>query len=104
MEALIEMAKSVLGPEPGVTLLLFILLAGALAAFWREKTKNDQVAIDRLREAREDTELLVETVNEAVNTVREFKSSNDALRGAFEALVKECHDRSLATSKSGEGA
>lgn len=103
MEALLEIAKSILGPEPGITLLLFVCLALAVLAFWKEKLKNDQVATDRLREAREDTELLVETVNEAVNTVREFKASNDALRAAFESLVRECHDRAVTTTRPGEG-
>ena len=103
MEALVTFAKSILGPEPGVALLLFILLVLAVLAFWKEKVKNDKVADSRLKEAREDTELLVETVNEAVHTVREFKASNDALRSAFEALVRECHDRALANSKPGSG-
>jgi len=101
MEALLDFAKSLLGPEPGIALLLFVLLALALVAFWKEKVKNDRVSDSRLKEAREDTELLVETVNEAVNTVREFKASNDALRSAFEALIRECHERALA--KPGEG-
>jgi type VI protein secretion system component VasK len=84
---LLELVKSTLGSQPGITLLLLVCLVWALVAYRREKAKNDKVGDDRLREAREDTELLVETVNEAVNTVREFKASNDALKVAFEALA-----------------
>lgn len=73
--------------QHGVTLFLFVCLVGALVAYSREKAKNDRVAEDRLKEARDDTELLVDTVNEAVNTVREFKASNEALTAAFEALT-----------------
>jgi len=91
MDALLEFGKAIVGPEPGVKMLLLVCLALVVFAFWKEKSKNDKVSDERLKEAREDTELLVDTVNEAVNTVREFKASNDALRLAFETLVKELH-------------
>lgn len=84
---LLEFARSVLGPQSGVIFFLLVCLILALVAYGREKAKNDRVACDRLKEARDDTELLVDTVNEAVSTVREFKASNDALRRAFDVLA-----------------
>lgn len=100
---LLELAKSILGSQPGIALLLLVCLAWAVVAYRREKIKNDKVGDDRLKEAREDTELLVETVNEAVNTVREFKASNDALKTAFEALAAAVREGRTATGKPVKG-
>jgi hypothetical protein len=101
---LFEFAKAVLGPQPGVTLFLLVCLVLALVAYNREKVKNDVVADARLKEAREDTELLVETVNEAVTTVKEFKASNEALRVAFEALASAVKEgRATTPGKSARG-
>lgn len=84
---LLEFIQTALGSQPGVTLLLLVCLIMAMVAYGREKAKNDKVADDRLKETREDTELLVDTVNEAVNTVKEFRASNEALRAAFGSLT-----------------
>jgi hypothetical protein len=103
MEELIAFAKALLGPEPGIALLLFILAGLALVAYWKEKAKGDKVSAERLKEAKEDTALLVDTVNEAVNTVRAFKESNESLKLSFENLtqaVRESHER---PARSGEG-
>jgi len=86
MEALVDLGVSLLGPEPGVTLFMFIALGLSLWAYWKEKGKNETVANERLNRAREDTELFMAALNEANNTIREFKASNDALRRAFEVL------------------
>lgn len=88
MEAILELGKSLLGPEPGITLLLFLGLGLALWAYWKEKLKNEAIAADRLKEAREDTELFMEALHEATNTIGEFKASNDALKTAFEILSR----------------
>lgn len=41
-----------------------------------------------MTEAREDTELMTNALNEATTAVNEFKGSNDALRLAFETFVR----------------
>ncbi len=38
---LLELAKSILGPEPGVTLFLLVCLVLAIVAYLKEKAKND---------------------------------------------------------------
>lgn len=85
---LLELTKTLLGSQPGVTLFLIVSLVITTIAYHREKTKNNRVADERLKEAREDTELLVDTVNEAMNTVKEFKESNEALKAAFEVVTR----------------
>lgn len=86
------MGKSILGPEPGISLLLFVLCGLSLWAYWREKTKNDSIADERLSEAREDTRTVMEALNEANSTIKEFKISNDALCKAFESLSLAARD------------
>ena len=51
----------------------------------REETQQQD---DRIGEAREDTELMTNALNEATTAVNEFKGSNDALRLAFETFVR----------------
>jgi len=85
---LVELGKELLGPNPGATLLLFFLCGVLAWAYWKEKKKNEEVAKERLKEAREDVELYMSTLNEATNAVREFKSTNDALRIGFETLAR----------------
>ena len=99
----LEFANSILGAQSGVVLLLFVCLAIVLVAYWQEKKKNDRTADARLKEAREDTELLVDTVNEAVSTVREFKASNDALRFAFETLTSAVRERQIVVQTTPNG-
>jgi cbb3-type cytochrome oxidase subunit 3 len=100
---LLELAKDILGPQPGLVLLLLVLLLLLWLAYRREKLKNDKTMDERLKEAREDTELLVDTVNEAMNTVREFKASNEALRATFDALATAVRDGRGAKTTSGKG-
>lgn len=86
MQTFIEISQALVGADPGLKLILMIALVFSVVAFWREKSRNERTASERLKESRADTELLVETVNEAVHTVREFKASNEALREAFNRL------------------
>lgn len=95
MQTLFEIGKALVGEDPGIKLLLIVSLIVGWAAFWREKARNERMAADRLRESRADTELLVETVNEAVHTVKDYKVSNDALKEAvyrIATIVKELRD------------
>jgi hypothetical protein len=101
MTLLLEAAKALTSPDLGVKVLLFLCLVLSLIAYWKEKNHNERVAADRLREAREDTELLVETVNEAVGVVKEFKASNEALRRAFDALAEMLRNSSSRADKGG---
>lgn len=102
--SVLEFAVVILGPQPGVTVFLLVCLTLALLAYNRERTKRDQASDARLKDAREDTELLVETVHEAVNTVKELKLSNDALKIAFEALTSTIRERSSANAQQGKSA
>jgi hypothetical protein len=100
MDVILEMVRALSSPDSGVKVLLLICAVLSLIAYWREKARNERVSADRLREAREDTELLVETVNEAVGVVKEFKASNEALRVAFDALaVMVCDNGANRTDK-----
>jgi cell division GTPase FtsZ len=105
MELFLEVGKLFIGPEPGVKLLLFICLGLVLWAYWNEKNKNDEVADIRLEEAREDTESLMTALNEASSTLKEYKSSNEALKSAFDSLsavIKSNHETiALLISRSG---
>ena len=87
MESLVALAKEIVGPQPGSALLLFVLCGVALWAYWKEKNKNDLIADERLVESRQDTQLVMETLSEATATIKEVKSSNEALRSAFESLT-----------------
>lgn len=87
MMELIEAGKAILGPQPGATLLLFFACGIIAGLYWREKRRNEKKQDERLAEVKKETELFVTALNEATQAVREFKSSNDALRIGFEALA-----------------
>ena len=93
---LYELGKAILGSEAGPVALLLFFIAGITAwAYWQEKKKNEVVAEERLEEAerrldasREEVELYVSTLNEATSAVREFKTTNEALRLGFDVLAR----------------
>jgi FtsZ-binding cell division protein ZapB len=87
MEELVKLAKSVLGQDPGISLLLFILCGLAMWAYWKEKQKSEVISEQRLEEARQDVKLITETLSEMTGSVRDFKESNDSLKAAFESLA-----------------
>ena len=89
MDALVGLGRLILGEDAqGVVLLLFVALGGALWAYWQEKKKNEKIAEQRLKEAREDIVLFVDTLKEATYTIKEFKTSNDALKIGFETIAR----------------
>ena len=95
MDELLKMAKGVLGPDPGISLLLFVLCGLCMWAYWQEKQKNDEIADTRLDDARQDTKLVLEALNDATLAVKEFKESNSALQLTLEKLAtaaKQGHD------------
>ena len=75
---LIEAGKAIFGEGAGATLLIFLLAGMAVWAYWHEKKKNDEIQKERLKEAREDTELFVNALNEATYAFKESKSTNEA--------------------------
>jgi hypothetical protein len=87
MMGLVELGKEILGPQPGATLLLFVIAGISMWSYWREKKRNETLMEERLEETRADTELYASTLNEAVSAVKEFKAANEALKIAFEALA-----------------
>lgn len=91
---LIEAGKSIFGEGAGASLLTFLLAGMAVWAYWQEKKKNDELQKERLKEAREDTELFVNALNEATYAFKEFKGTNDALKIGFETLA-----RTISTNK-----
>lgn len=94
MLELVEAGKAILGDAPGTTLLVFVLAGIAVWAYWHEKKRNEDLQKERLKEAREDTELFVNALNEATYAFKEFKSTNEALKIGFETLA-----RSVSQSK-----
>jgi predicted negative regulator of RcsB-dependent stress response len=88
MDKFWQIAVDLMGTNPGVTSLLFILCGILSWAYWQEKKKNEDVATERLDEVREDTKEMMSALHEATTTIREFKSSNEALRHAFETLTR----------------
>ena len=92
MDALLDIAKAVASePLTGIILLLVVLLGVAVWAFWQERKRNNRIQEERVVEAREDTELMTNALNEAAQAAIEFKASNDALRMAFDALTRAIH-------------
>lgn len=79
---------SVANNPQGIIMLLVVLLGVTAWAYWQEKKEVRRIQEDRLREAREDTKSMADTLNAASTTVAEFKASNDALRIAFETLTR----------------
>jgi len=71
-----------------VILILVVLLGLAIWGYWQERKENKRISEERLQETREDMQLMSSTINEAKNTIEEFKTSNDALRLSFDSLVK----------------
>ncbi len=89
MGQLIKFGESIANnPQTGITMLLVVLLGVTIWAYWQEKKEVRRIQEDRLREAREDTKSMADTLNSASTTVAEFKASNDALRIAFEVLTR----------------
>lgn len=87
MEELIKTATAVVGPQPGMAMLLFILCGLVLWAYWKEKTKNDQVADERIKETRKDVETVTEALREVTVTVKDFKASLEAVKGVIDSLA-----------------
>jgi cbb3-type cytochrome oxidase subunit 3 len=87
-QEIVKLGQVLVGPEPGVKLLLFFLCGLAAWAYWKEKKRNEEVSKERLKEAKEDTKAMADALNEAKTTVESFKASNDALRVAFETLTR----------------
>lgn len=88
MGELLEIAKAVASGPNGVVLVLVLLLGLALWAYWQERKENRRLQDERLKEAREDTELMTQALAEATHTVNDFKASNEALRIAFETFTR----------------
>ncbi|MHA1573298.1 MAG: hypothetical protein ACTSX8_04835 [Alphaproteobacteria bacterium] len=89
MGQLLKVSEAIAGnPQTGVVLILVILLGLAAWAYWQERKEVRKIQNERLKEAREDTKSMADALNAASVTVAEFKSSNDALRIAFEALTR----------------
>lgn len=79
MTWIVDLGKSLLGDEPGITLFLFFLCAVSTGAFWREKKRNDYIQEERITEAREDTKVMTEALIEAKSAIQGFKSTLDAI-------------------------
>jgi len=79
MTGLVDLGRSLLGQEPGITLLLFFLCGLTVWAYWREKTRNDEIQEERIAEAREDTKAMTEAVMEAKGAIQGFKHTLDAI-------------------------
>ncbi len=90
MGALVDIAKAIASDHPmtGIVILLVVLLAAAVWAFWQERKRNNRIQEERVAEAREDTELITNALNEASQAAHEVKNSNDALRLAVETLAR----------------
>lgn len=89
MEQLLKLGEAIAGnPQSGIIVLLVVLLGVAVWAYWQERKEVRRIQEERLREAREDTKAMANALNAASVTVSEFKASNEALRIAFEALVR----------------
>lgn len=89
MSTLLDIAKAIASePRNGIIVLLAVLLGVALWAFWQERKRINKIQDERVVEAREDTELMTNALNEATQAAIEFKTSNDALRLAFDALTR----------------
>ena len=89
MGQLLEIADKIASdPFKGIVILLVLLLGLTMWAYHRERKRIDEIQGQRIIEAREDTKLMTTALVEASSAVRGFKESNDALRLAFETLVR----------------
>lgn len=85
-EFAVEIAKG--SSTPGLVILLVLLLGLALWAYWQERRQNQQVADQRLTEARQDTEAMTSALHEATHAVEAFRASNEALKHAIELMLQ----------------
>lgn len=89
MGALLDIAKAIAtDPLKGLIIMLAVLAGGFAWAYWQERKRNNQIQEERVAEAREDTELMTNALNEAAQAAHEVKASNDALRLAFEVFTR----------------
>lgn len=89
MNALLDIGKAIASePVTGIVVLLVVLLGVALWAYWQKSKQVDRLQEERIAEAREDTELMTNALNEATHAASEVKASNDALRLAFEVFTR----------------
>ncbi len=72
----------------GLIAVLAVLLGLSLWVGWQLYKENRRIQAERLKEVREDTKLIGDTLNEVTVAVHEFKNSNDSLRIAFETLIR----------------
>jgi cbb3-type cytochrome oxidase subunit 3 len=79
MRELADIARALLGPEPGITLLLFFMCGLLVWVYWREKKKNEDIQEERLQEAREDTKEMTEALVNATKAQEGFKKTLDAI-------------------------
>jgi cbb3-type cytochrome oxidase subunit 3 len=79
MRELAEIARALLGPEPGITLLLFFVCCLLGWVYWKEKKKNENIQEERLQEAREDTKEMTEALINATKAQEGFKETLDAI-------------------------
>lgn len=79
MNELIGFAKAMLGPEPGITIFLFVGLGLALWAYWMEKKKNEVLNQERVTEVREDTKMVISALSEANSATMAYKDQMGAL-------------------------
>ena len=87
LDLIVKLAESIVGPKPGVELLL-LASCGILGwAYWQEKKKNVAINQERLEEMKETTQALTEALVESTNTIEKFSTSNEALKKAFEVLT-----------------
>ena len=89
MKELLKFATS-LGDDGrnGLIAVLAVLLGLSLWALWQIAKENRRIQNDRLKEVREDTKLIGDTLNEVTVAVHEFKNSNESLRIAFETFIR----------------
>ncbi len=89
MGALVEIAKAIASdPMTGLVVLLFVLFAGSVWVIWQLLKRIARIQEERVAEAREDTELITNALNEASQAAHEVKNSNDAIRLAVETLAR----------------
>jgi hypothetical protein len=79
MRELVEVAKAVLGKDPGAALLLFVLVGILAWVCWKQQQKIDAIRAEQLKDSREDAKEMTGAVIEAKNTMQGFKATLDAI-------------------------
>ncbi len=88
-KALLEIAQALAtDPRNGIIVLLAMLLGVSIWAFWQERKRNNRIQDERVIDAQESVKLMTNALNHATQAAGENKTSNDALRQAFDTLIK----------------